>query len=86
MTELFWAVGMLVYVVLAAIALWGAFCAIMVWRRVAHTRFSNEEEQEEFLGELEQADVVGAHLLCVLMVPQSCGRVGELQHTLPFIL
>lgn len=55
MDTLYWAVGLLVYFVLAVIALWGAYCVIMVWRRVAHTRFADEEEQEEFLGELEQA-------------------------------
>ena len=44
-----------VYGVLAALALWGAFCIIMVWRRVNQTRFSSEEEQDEFLGELDQA-------------------------------
>ncbi|MDZ4658034.1 MAG: MotA/TolQ/ExbB proton channel family protein [Bythopirellula sp.] len=44
-----------VYGVLAGLALWGAFCIIMVWRRVSQTRFANEDEQEEFLGELDQA-------------------------------
>ena len=46
-------IGRLVYVVLAVIAVWGAYCVIMVWRRVAQTRFTDEEEQEEFLAELE---------------------------------
>lgn len=44
-----------VYGLLAALALWGAYCVIMVWRRVGQTRFANEDEQEEFLGELDQA-------------------------------
>jgi biopolymer transport protein ExbB/TolQ len=44
-----------VYGLLALLALWGAFCVIMVWRRVGHTRFASEDEQEEFLGELDQA-------------------------------
>ncbi|MEM9659395.1 MAG: MotA/TolQ/ExbB proton channel family protein [Planctomycetota bacterium] len=55
MEVLFTAVSWLVYVVLAILALWGAFCVIMVWRRVADTRFADEEEQEEFLVEMEQA-------------------------------
>jgi biopolymer transport protein ExbB/TolQ len=59
MDVLFWAVGVLVYAVLAIIALWGAFCVIMVWRRVAHTRFADEQEQDEFLGELEQTLAAG---------------------------
>jgi biopolymer transport protein ExbB/TolQ len=44
-----------VYGLLVALALWGAYCVIMVWRRVGQTRFANEDEQEEFLGELDQA-------------------------------
>jgi biopolymer transport protein ExbB len=47
-----------VYGLLAALALWGAFCVILVWRRVGQTRFANEDEQEEFLGELDQALVM----------------------------
>jgi biopolymer transport protein ExbB len=44
-----------VYGLLTALALWGAYCVIMVWRRVGQTRFGSEDEQEEFLGELDQA-------------------------------
>ena len=40
---------------LGLIALWGAFCVILVWRRVAQTRFRSEEAQNEFLDELEQS-------------------------------
>ncbi|MDC0935027.1 MotA/TolQ/ExbB proton channel family protein [Pirellulales bacterium] len=47
-------IGYFVYVVLALIALWGAYCVIMVWRRVGQTRFVDELDQEDFLGELEQ--------------------------------
>lgn len=52
-------IGYLVYFVLAVIAVWGAYCVIMVWRRVAHTRFSDEEEQAEFLAEVEQNFATG---------------------------
>lgn len=55
MTLLLQYIGYFVYVVLAIIALWGGYCVIMVWRRVSQTRFTDEEEQEEFLGEVEQA-------------------------------
>lgn len=54
MQVLFLYLGYFVYVVLALLALWGAYCVIMVWRRVSQTRFADEEEQEEFLIELEQ--------------------------------
>jgi len=43
-----------IYFVLAAIALWGAFCVIVVWRRVAQTRFRSEDEQLDFLESLEE--------------------------------
>jgi biopolymer transport protein ExbB len=55
MEVLFQGIGYLVYGVLAALALWGAYCVVMVWRRVAQLRFVDEEEQEEFLGEVEEA-------------------------------
>ncbi len=48
----------LLYAALAAIALWGAFCVIIVWRRVGQTRFRNEDEQSEFLDQVE--DVLAA--------------------------
>jgi biopolymer transport protein ExbB/TolQ len=52
-------IGQLIYVVLAVLALWGAFCVIVVWRRVGQTRFRNEEEQEEFLDVLDEKLVAG---------------------------
>lgn len=47
-------VANLIYGVLALIALWGAFCVVMVWVRVAQKRFKNEEAQDEFLAALEE--------------------------------
>ena len=52
-------VGYLIYAALAAIALWGAFCVIVVWRRVAQTSFSSEEEQEGFLDALDDHLIAG---------------------------
>jgi biopolymer transport protein ExbB len=43
----------LIYGALALIALWGAFTAFMVWRRVAQVRFRDEEEQDAMLEEIE---------------------------------
>ncbi|MEX0818069.1 MAG: MotA/TolQ/ExbB proton channel family protein, partial [Pirellulaceae bacterium] len=34
-------------------ALWGGFCCVMVWRRVAQKRFKSEAAQDDFLDELE---------------------------------
>jgi len=47
--------AVLIYVVLALIAVWGAFCVILVWRRVAQVRFRSEEEQDELLGRLDES-------------------------------
>lgn len=46
-------IGTLLYVALALIALWGAFCVVVVWRRVSQARFSSEAAQEEFLDDVE---------------------------------
>lgn len=61
-------VGNTIYALLALVALWGAFCIIMVWRRVGATRFKNEKTQNQFLGQLadslSQNDFEGAAQLC----------------------
>ena len=68
MQVLFTYLGNFVYVVLAALALWGAYCVVMVWRRVGTTRFSDEFEQDEFMEELEESikanDMGAATELC----------------------
>ncbi|MBN1395369.1 MAG: MotA/TolQ/ExbB proton channel family protein [Pirellulales bacterium] len=56
------------YLALAAVALWGAFCTIMVWRRVALIRFRGEDEQTDFLNKFDEHvaanDLEGAEQLC----------------------
>ena len=54
MEELFRYVTVVIYVALAVIALWGAFCVIIVWRRVASVRFRTEDEQDTFLDQLDE--------------------------------
>lgn len=51
---LFLIIGYVVYIGLATIALWGAFCVVLVWQRVSTTRFRNEEELDAFLEELDE--------------------------------
>ena len=46
-------VGIVIYCALALIAIWGAYCVAMAWTRVNRQRFSNEQEQNEFLDQLE---------------------------------
>lgn len=55
METLLTAIGYLLYGVLLGVALWGAYCVILVWRRVAQTRFRDEQEQEDFLQEWQTA-------------------------------
>jgi biopolymer transport protein ExbB len=42
------------YVLQAIIALWGAYCVALVWRRLAMVNFRNDAEQDSFLNELEE--------------------------------
>jgi biopolymer transport protein ExbB len=48
------AVAYLIYGALGLIALWGAFCVIVVWRRVGQSRFRSEQEQDAFLDVLDE--------------------------------
>jgi biopolymer transport protein ExbB len=68
------------YGALGLVALWGAFCAILVWRRVAEIRFRNESEETEFLQRMDETlgsrDFDGAARLCEgdpRAVPQLAG-------------
>ncbi len=68
MDVLFSIVGIVVYIALGLLALWGAFCSVMVWRRVGQVRFNDEEDQGEFIEELEghmsKGDFAAATELC----------------------
>jgi biopolymer transport protein ExbB len=61
-------IGIVTYIAMAVTALWGVYCAVMVWMRVGHVRFRDEEEQQEFLDELsshlQKGDFGGAVALC----------------------
>jgi len=59
------------------VAVWGAFCVIIIWRRVAQIRFRTERQQAEFLDQIEEhlanGDYETASSLCegdVRAVPQ----------------
>jgi len=51
--SVFGILGYLIYFLLAVVALWGVFCVVMVWMRVARKRFRSEIAQSEFLDALE---------------------------------
>ena len=52
-------VGNLTYLVLAAIALWGAYCVLIVWRRIGHLNFKRESQQYDFLAAMHQCYTSG---------------------------
>jgi biopolymer transport protein ExbB/TolQ len=51
--------AMLIYFALFVIAIWGAYCVIMVWMRVSQKRFATEEEHEQFLEAIEANVAMG---------------------------
>ena len=51
---MFTILGNIIYVVLAGVALWGAFCVVIVWMRVKQKKFENEELQAQFLEAIEE--------------------------------
>ena len=54
-----WIVAKIIYLVLALVALWGAFCVAMVWLRVGQKRFRSEADQNDFLATLDEPLAVG---------------------------
>ncbi|KAA5541129.1 MotA/TolQ/ExbB proton channel family protein [Roseiconus nitratireducens] len=47
------------YLALAAVALWGLYCIVVVWNRVGQKRFKTEEEQDQFMDDVEQMLAAG---------------------------
>ena len=47
------------YLALALVALWGLYCIVIVWTRVAHKRFKSEDEQDAYIDDVEQMLVAG---------------------------
>ena len=83
-------VGFVVYGGLAAMALWGGYCCVVVWRRVAQKRFKNELLQEQFLDELQkplaQGNFEGATMICdgdIRAIPQ-LGMLAMLNRQIGF--
>jgi biopolymer transport protein ExbB len=57
--DVYTSIGNLMYFALAAIAIWGAFCVVMVWYRVREKRFRSEDAQAEFLDALDDSMLRG---------------------------
>lgn len=41
------------YAALALVALWGAYCLVIIWRRANQLRFRNDRQQNEYLSQVE---------------------------------
>ena len=54
MDQIFTILGNIIYLVMFLIALWGAYCVVMVWARVKQKQFENEEQQTLFLEAIEE--------------------------------
>jgi len=54
MEQIFTYLGYVIYLVMALIALWGAFCVVMVAARVRQKQFISEEQQTAFLEAVEE--------------------------------
>ena len=57
--DLFQIISMTTYGALAAAALWGLYCIVIVWTRVNQKRFKSEESQDVFMDDVEQMLVAG---------------------------
>ncbi|MDC0295630.1 MotA/TolQ/ExbB proton channel family protein [bacterium] len=54
LASLFDIISTATYGALAAVALWGLFCIVIVWTRVNQKRFKSEESQDLFMDDIEQ--------------------------------
>lgn len=68
MDQVFAILGYAIYFVMFLIALWGAYCVVMVFARVRQKQFANEEQQTLFLeaveGPLSSGDYEAATAVC----------------------
>jgi len=68
MQTIFFIVGAVIYIILGLIALWGAYCVVMVFTRVRQKEFKTEDQQTKFLEALEaplsRGDYESANEVC----------------------
>ncbi len=58
-TNLFEIISNATYFALAAAALWGLYCIVVIWTRVGQKRFKSEEEQDAYLDGVEEMLAAG---------------------------
>jgi biopolymer transport protein ExbB/TolQ len=54
LSEVYIFVGNMIYPCQAAVAIWGAWCAVLVYRRVKAMQFRSEDAQTEFMSQLDE--------------------------------
>lgn len=66
--RIMWLAGVIDYIAIAVIALWGIFCVIMLFRQIGRRRFKSEADANDFLDELRdhlgRGDFESAEQLC----------------------
>ena len=72
--------GSVIYAVLGLIAIWGFFCVVLTWRRVAATRFRNEAEQDAFLDEIHRPIVDSNYDAAIAMCSDDTRAMPVLAH------
>jgi biopolymer transport protein ExbB len=83
-SDIFMMVGNVTYGALAAVAVWGMYCIVMIWTRISQKRFRTEDAQDEFLMALENPLAQGryeeASQLCEGDVRAVCQLAGVAIH------
>lgn len=74
-------IGLVVYLALAGVALFGAFCCVLVWTRVGQKWFKSEDEQDAFLDRIE-SDLLAGEFDSVQQVCSSDPRAVPMLVTL----
>lgn len=73
--------GDLCYLFLAVAALWGAYTAVVAWRRIAQLRFKNEAEQGAFLDKWEGYVLADDYTAAAQMCDEEPQVVAQLART-----
>ncbi|MBX3412733.1 MAG: MotA/TolQ/ExbB proton channel family protein [Pirellulales bacterium] len=68
------------YAALAGCALWGAFCVVVVWRRIQQQRFRNEDAQAEFMDQIDDFLIVGDFDSAIELCEEDGRAVPQLVH------
>jgi biopolymer transport protein ExbB/TolQ len=71
-------VGAIIYAAQAGVALWGAYCCVIIWQRVGQKRFKNEQLQEQFLESLNEPLARGDFDALTAMVEEDARAIPQL--------